>query len=208
MAGKEVVTIGGILLAAGGSSRLGRPKQLVEFEGTTLLRRAAEALSASGCRPAVAVLGAESESSVSQFEGLAVLPIVNHQWASGMSSSIVLGIAALLDAEPALSAVMITLCDQPFVTTEIISRFLLKYRSLSISDISRTSIIAARYNGVLGVPSLFSSPVFEELKQLTGDKGARSLIRNADPDTVKFIDVPEAALDIDSPEDLRRLSTY
>ena len=198
MAGREKLKVGGLLLAAGGSSRLGRPKQLVEFKGKTLLRHAAESMAASICDPVVAVLGAEAGRSATEIDGLQVAVCINENWHSGMSSSIRSGIEKLVAIEPMLDAVLISLCDQPFINTEMLNRFGEKFAE------GRQSVIAAKYNGVAGVPALFSRELFSELSRLEGDKGARDLIRSQ-RDLVT-IDLPEAAFDIDTPDDAAGLT--
>lgn len=190
--------VGGLLLAAGGSRRFGTPKQLLEFEGKTLLRRAAEALVETACEPVVVVLGAEIEKSKAEIEGLPVSLIVNNNWESGVSSSIRVGLQNLLLLEPGIDAVMITLCDQPLVNSEKIGRFIEEFER------SNAAIIAAKYDEILGVPALFSREMFDELSNLTGDKGARDLIRLTD--ATFTIDLPEAAFDIDTPDDSLHLS--
>ena len=82
----KVPQIGAILLAAGGSSRLGRPKQLLQYEGMTLLRRTSEMLAASVCDPIIIVLGAEHELMQKELEGLSSVICINSEWKSGMSS--------------------------------------------------------------------------------------------------------------------------
>ncbi len=191
------IKIGGILLAAGGSARMGLPKQLLEFEGNTLMRRAAESLAATDCDPKVVVLGAEAERCQAELGDLDLNIFINRDWEHGMSSSIKAGLRCLLDVEPAASAVIITLCDLPLVTAEVIERFIAEYRSV------RPNVIAAEYNGVCGVPALFSCDMFDEIFRLEGDKGARDLIRHAG--VVVRINVPEAAFDVDSPDDLIRV---
>lgn len=200
--------VGGMVLAAGGSSRLGHAKQLVEFKGKTLLRRSAEALHLSECSPAVAVLGADHKRTATELAGLRVTPVINLEWQTGISSSIIRGLNALLAADPDVSAVMITLCDQPFVTTDTINKFLVQYRSRLNSDVSQVSIVAARYDDVLGVPALFSSGLFGSLRDLRGDEGARRIIRDAAAWTIETIDVSEALIDVDSADDVRNLSHY
>ncbi|MEO7673460.1 MAG: nucleotidyltransferase family protein [Pyrinomonadaceae bacterium] len=197
MTESESVKIGGIVLAAGGSSRLGKPKQLLQLEGKTLLRRAAEAMSASMCDPAVVVLGAKSGGLADEIEGLRVIHCLNQDWRSGMGSSIRIGLAKLTEIEPGLDAVLISLCDQPFVTTEMLNRCGEKFAE------TKLPIVAAAYKGVTGVPALFSRELFGALSQLEGDKGARDLIRSR-PD-IATIDLPEAAFDIDTPEDAANL---
>lgn len=191
--------IGAILLAAGGSSRLGRPKQLLEFQGKTLLRHAAETLVKSNCDPIVVVLGAETVGSRAELSGLDVSICINDNWQTGMSSSIRSGISDLLKLEPDLDAVMITLCDQPKVTADKINLFVNAFLD------GRGPIVAAQYGETLGVPALFSRDLFAELLELDGDKGARDLIRKGT--YVASIDLDEAAFDIDTITDAEGLIT-
>lgn len=186
MTGSEV-KVGGILLAAGGSRRFGSPKQLFEFEGKTLLRRAAETLSASKCDPVVVVLGAETERSRTEIGDLSF--VVNKDWESGMSSSIRVGLEALVQTSPQIDAAMITLCDQPNITAEKLDLFIDEFEQ------SRSPIIAAEYDDVRGVPALFAKELFDQLLNLYGDKGARDLIRNSRD--VKSISLYVASFDID-----------
>ena len=201
MAGNKVLKIGGILLAAGGSSRMGKPKQFVELDGKTLLRRAAEATVDSICEPVVAVFGAEGERAEAELAGLPILFIRNEEWRSGMSSSIKAGLTHLLDVEPELDAVVITLCDQPFIDANTIDRLANRFTK------TRTSMVAARYAGVAGVPALFSKRMFEALSDLEGDKGARELIRDPNA-SIETIEIREAAVDIDTREDIDELSLH
>jgi molybdenum cofactor cytidylyltransferase len=198
MTGTEGLKIGAIILAAGGSSRLGQPKQFLEFEGKTLLRRAAEALVASNCNPVVAVLGAEKEKAESELAGLPVRIIENPEWRTGMSSSIKVGLKKLLSIDPGLDAVVITLCDQPFVSAETLGLITDKFAE------TNKRMVAARYEGVAAVPALFSREMFDALSKLSGDKGARDLLR--DPNAlIETVDIDKAAVDIDTPDDIHRL---
>ena len=201
MTGNENVRIGGILLAAGGSSRMATPKQFVKFEGETLLKRAALAIAASVCDPIIAVLGAEQRNAEIELEGTRVKSRFNREWKTGMSSSIKLGLTELMSIEPMIDAVLITLCDQPFVTTQALDRLTERFSQ------SRKEIVAARYEGVVGVPAIFSKEMFERLLSLDGDKGARGLIRDPDA-SVETVELKEAALDIDTFDDLDRLKKY
>lgn len=184
-------------MAAGGSSRLGQPKQLLKFKGKTLLLRAAEGMAASICDPVVIVLGAESEKAAAEIEGLSVVPYFNENWRSGMSSSIRSGLARLIKIEPELDAVLISLCDQPFITSEMLNRFGEKFAATD------AAIIAAEYSDITGVPALFSRELFGELSRLEGDKGARDLIR--DLTDIVVINLPEASFDVDAADDLKYL---
>ena len=194
MTANSKAKIGGLLLAAGGSSRLGQPKQLLEFEGKTLVRRAAETLVYSQCDPIVVVLGAEIEYSAIQIADLSVSSCINEKWQTGMSSSIISGLGSLLEIEPQLDAVVITLCDQPYVNSADIDKLITAFA------VSRSPIVAAKYGETTGVPALFSSKLFDDLFQLEGDKGARKLIQRHDHCVT--IHIEGAIFDIDTSHDL------
>jgi molybdenum cofactor cytidylyltransferase len=186
--------VAGLLLAAGGSSRLGRPKQLVEFEGKTLIRRAAEALIDAGCAPVIVVLGAELDGSTKALDGLAAEIVVNEDWANGMGSSIACGMRAVESHTSKPDALLLSLCDQPHVNAAHLRKFIDTFAT------TRSDVISAYYDDVAGVPALFSSSLFPSLCSLKGEKGAREIIRNS-PDAVT-IPLPEAAIDVDTDKDL------
>jgi len=192
--------VAGLLLAAGGSTRLGRPKQLVEFQGKTLIRRAAQALIDAGCSPVVAVLGAEVELSQREVEELGVEVVVNAAWASGMGSSIAFGMGPINSVDPQPDAVLISVCDQPFVTAEKLSPFIETF------DRSRVDVVAARYKDIAGVPALFSKTLFPRLLDLKGDNGAREIIRNS-PDAMT-IPLPDAGIDVDTVDDVAHITSH
>jgi molybdenum cofactor cytidylyltransferase len=192
------VSVGGLLLAAGGSTRFGRPKQLAEYQGITLLKRSAEAIVGSGCSTVVVVLGSHADESAAEIKNLHLHIAVNEEWETGMSSSIKSGLAKLLDLDPAIDAVLITLMDQPRITASHLARFLETFAA------SRPSVIAAKYSGITGVPALFSREIFDELFLLEADRGARSIIRGLEGSAT--IELAEAAVDIDVLSDLKRLT--
>ncbi|MEK7855640.1 MAG: NTP transferase domain-containing protein, partial [Acidobacteriota bacterium] len=103
------------------------------------------------------------------------------------------------EIEPEISGVLITLCDQPRISAKMLNQFSDRYTE------NNAAVVAAAYNGVAGVPALFSKQLFGELTALDGDKGARSLIRNR-PD-LSLIDLPEAEFDIDTPDDVKSLDS-
>jgi molybdenum cofactor cytidylyltransferase len=197
MTANNAAKIGGLLLAAGGSSRFGQPKQLVEFEGKTLIRRAAEALADSVCDPVVVVLGAEIEGCTEELAGLGLDICINYAWAEGMSSSLKAGLGMLQRIESELDAVVITLCDQPHVNTSLIDRLTEKFRAM------RVPVVAAEYAGTAGVPALFSRDKFGGLMNLKGDKGAREIIRGESRRAKVAFDA--AAIDVDRRADLDKL---
>jgi molybdenum cofactor cytidylyltransferase len=196
MTGNETAQIGGLLLAAGGSRRFGSPKQLLQFHGKSLLRRAAETLVKSQCDPVIVVLGAEFEKSNAEIFDLPLGIVVNEDWRSGMSSSIRTGLRELLRVEPNLAATVITLCDQPHITAEHIDLLIKEHKQTG------AAVVAAEYGGTTGVPALFSASLFNDLLALRGDQGARHLIRDGDDATTIKLD--EAAFDIDTRDDLNR----
>jgi molybdenum cofactor cytidylyltransferase len=186
-----------LLLAAGGSSRLGRPKQLVEWDGKPLIKRASEALLGADCYPVMVVLCPSADAMRAALDGLALNIVENPEWEKGQSSSIRTGMDSLLAIEPLLEAVLIALADQPTVSAKHLRCFIEHYSS------APAPIIAAEYGGFLGVPALFDRSHFPALAELVGDKGARELIRNEAG--IISIALPEASVDIDTIADLANL---
>ncbi len=183
-----------IMLAAGASTRLGRPKQLVEYQGETLLRRAARLALAAGADPVIAVVGAEAQACRDALLDLAVAVVPNPQYAEGMGSSLRFGMAALADFAPTAGRVLLLVCDQPLLRPEHLRALLA----------APGSIAAAQYGNRLGVPAVFSREHFPALAAAAGDRGARELLRSL---IVTPVPMPEAAVDIDRPEDLGALGT-
>ena len=188
-------SIGIIVLAAGASGRMKEPKQLLEFDGKTLLRRAVETAVQSIYEPVIVVLGAHFEKMKTEIEDLPIEICFNEDWQSGLSSSIKTGIENLLQIAPDIAACVITLADQPFVTANHLNLFAEKFFQ------TNSSIIAAEYNETLGVPALFSREIFDDLSELSGDKGAKTVIEKHQ-DKLSTVNLPEAAFDIDTPQDL------
>jgi molybdenum cofactor cytidylyltransferase len=187
-----------IVLAAGGSTRLGRPKQLLEFRGKTLLRHAVDA-AIGACAIAVVVTSPELQEAITPaLTGVDADVVLNPDWQSGMSSSIRVGITRANELQPDLAAVIIALCDQPLVTSDTLLRLINRYQE------TNQPIVASEYNDTVGVPALFDSSMFSELLALAGDKGAKSLILKYAADVARVL-APEAAVDIDSPADLNAL---
>lgn len=182
--------IAAILLAAGGSVRLGRPKQLLTFRGETLLRHAARVAVGSGCDETCVVLGASCDRMRPEVEGLGVQVVLNPDWASGMGSSIKVGLEAALRDPHMLEGVLILLADQPLIRPSQLCRMISLFRS------SGSTIVVAHYEGHPGPPALFGSALFPELLSLEAGQGARGLLDGRQEDTL-FFDLPEAGVDVD-----------
>jgi molybdenum cofactor cytidylyltransferase len=183
--------VGVIILAAGESSRLGEPKQLVRFRGKTLIENAYETAAAVCSRVAI-VLGANAEAVRSVVPKGAIV-VENENWSEGMAASIRAGLKAI---ERESSVVILMSCDQPLVSPALLLRLL-----------SVPGVAAAEYEGTLGIPATFSRMYFPLLHTLKGAEGAKKVLLKYEPDVRRF-PAPEAAFDIDTPEDLRRLQTF
>jgi len=192
--------IGAVVLAAGASTRMGMPKQLLEFCGQSLVRRAASVALEAGCLPVVVVTGANAAASRESLRGLDVWEAENQQWQSGMSSSVRIGIEAIITMNPETVAVVMMSCDQPLVTRDIIVGLVRAHRE------TNCSIVASRYGGSYGVPALFGKAHFAELETLEGAAGAKQVIQKYLP-KVQLLPFPEGEIDIDTPDDLARLQS-
>ncbi len=185
-----------LVLAAGGSSRFGSPKQLVRLEGRPLLHSAvARAVEVAGGAVTV-VLGAHATELSALLRHSPATVIVNRDWTEGISSSIRIGIGRLPGS---CEGVLIMLADQAAVTASDLKRLESAWRRQPLH------IVAAQYGSTTGVPAIFPRTSFAQLLELRGDRGAQQLIRR-DPDRVVRVPMPSAALDIDTPEDLLSVS--
>ena len=191
--------VGAVILAAGSSSRMGRPKQTLHFQGESLIRRAALAALGAGCRPVVVVTGANAELMKSELDGLDVFEVLNALWQTGMASSLRVGIKGVVDADANANAAVIMLCDQPHVTADVISDIIAAHRTTG------RNIVASTYGGSFGVPALFSREFFAELEQLEGAAGAKQVIhRHAS--LAHFLPFKYGDVDVDTPGDFSRLT--
>ena len=193
----EDLQCGAVVLAAGGSSRLGEPKQLVRWNGETLLARTVRLAREAGCAPIVVVLGYQAERVQAVLATADVQIVVNTEWASGMASSLRAGAAAWSAQSATGSSVLLMVCDQPRVEAEHLRTLLLRHSKES------RKITAAAYAGRLGVPAIFARSMLDELMAATGDSGARAVIERHRSEAAT-LEMPEAEFDIDSPDDLSR----
>jgi molybdenum cofactor cytidylyltransferase len=188
--------VAAIVLAAGASTRLGKPKQLIEIEGESLLRRTVRLAAEAGCAPVFVVLGFEAERMRAELEGLGATAVVNDLWAEGMGSSLVRGMEAVCATSPA--GVLVLVCDQPNLTLDHLQRLIAE------QDTDERRITASAYRDRSGVPAVFGREFFGELLTIEGDRGAREVIGRYG-EQVRAIVWPEGELDVDRPEDLGAL---
>lgn len=192
------MSTGIVILAAGESARMGEPKQLLPYRGTTLLQHSINtALSVQGAT-VVVVLGAHAAQIRAELDDPRVLVTVNPDWADGMGSSLRTGLRALLGAQPDVSAAIFLLCDQPRVSTITLDNL------VSTHERTGFAIVASEYDGILGVPALFAREMFQQLLALRGSEGARQIIRGHRDEAIG-VTFQDGAVDIDTPADYAQL---
>ena len=191
-------TYGIIVLAAGGSSRLGRPKQLLKIGNKTLLDISVEAALNSIADHVIVIIGHQAELIHSKFQQSNVQFIENSDWRLGMASSIRVGLDVMTARMNNLEGVICMVCDQPFISSTELSDL------ISVHEKSQKPIVASRYKDTNGVPAFFHKSFFDQLNSLEGDIGARRIIA-ANPDELALIDFPKGYVDIDTEEDYQKL---
>ena len=190
--------IGLILLAAGESSRLGRPKQLLLFNGKTFLQHTIQVAKASNAQQIIVVLGAHADSIEKETEGIDVRIVKNSEWEEGMASSIRCGVKAFTEITSEAQGVILMVCDQPFVTASLLNELINAHQTTG------KSIVACSYENTFGPPALFHRSLFEELLQLKGDVGARGIVRQHTED-VEVIPFPKGIYDVDTETDYEKI---
>jgi molybdenum cofactor cytidylyltransferase len=186
-----------VILAAGASSRMGQPKQLLKFRGTTLLRRAIDTALAAGADQVIVVLGHAADRLLREVEETSATVVLNDQWAEGVSTSLRGGLAAV---GPDTRGVFIYPADMPLVTAEAL-RELARRQQVSGRPAAMTET-----GGVRGVPVFITRSLFPALMIQEGDVGGAQYLR-AHPESVEAVhfDDPDLVRDVDRPEDYARL---
>jgi molybdenum cofactor cytidylyltransferase len=192
------MSVGAVILAAGSSSRMGRPKQTLQYQGLSLLRRATLAALDATCRPVVVVTGAHAELSRPELDQLEVLEAFNPDWETGMGSSVRTGIERLVSSDAEVAAVVLLLCDQPHVNANVVSSLIAAHHTTG------KPVIASAYGESFGVPALFSRTLFTELMELSGSPGAKEIIKRHASET-HFLPFAQGEVDVDTPDDFSRL---
>jgi molybdenum cofactor cytidylyltransferase len=186
-----------VILAAGGSSRMGQPKQLLKFRGTSLLRRAIETALAVPADQVIVVLGHAAEQLMAECEATSATVVLNDQWQEGVSTSLRGGLAAVASEA---RGVFIYPADMPLVTPQALRE--LAHRQ----QISGRPAAMTEAGGVRGVPVFITRSLFPALMIQEGDVGGAQYLRGH-PEAVEAVhfDDPDLVRDVDRPEDYARL---
>lgn len=177
-----------LVLAAGNSSRLGQPKQLLIYQGETLLHRAVRTALAAGCAPVIVVTGALDVVLRQAMADLPCQAVHSTDWAAGMGVSIRAGLACLA-AGP---AVLVMSCDQPLVKAEALQQLIHQQQA------SGAPAAAATYAGTFGIPAVFAPAAVADLRGLRPEQGAKPLLASYGPALI-LVPMPDAAFDVDTP---------
>jgi molybdenum cofactor cytidylyltransferase len=185
-----------LVLAAGASTRLGSPKQLARVRGRPALQSVAATAVAVAGQGVTVVVGSHAAEVMPMLARTGAATVINRRWEEGLGASIRAGVAAL---PPACEAVMLLLGDQVAVTVDDLKRLAAAWKG------QESVIAAALYQRSPGVPAIFPRWCFQELLRIKGDQGAKQLLlRHAS--RVVHVPMPNAVIDIDTPEDLARLN--
>ena len=185
-----------VVLAAGASTRLGTPKQLLPYNGTTFIRRTIETSLLAQADSVHVVFGYEAKKMKLEITDLQVVIVVNPHWQNGISTSIRSGIQSLGSD---IDAAIIVLCDQPKLSTDILNKLISTYTS------TRAPIVTCTYAGTVGVPTLYDRCLFPELVSLEGDRGAKGIIERYSATRVE-INFPGGEIDLDTVDDQKHVS--
>lgn len=197
------MSIAAILLAAGGSTRMGQLKQLLPYRGGTLVSHAARTLLASRCRPIVVVVGCEAARVRGALDQLDVTLVENPIWRAGIGSSIAAGVAHVSKHCPEAIGALIVPCDQPNVSAKLLDALVEAHESC---DHPRPQAVACGYgdgsSSSFGVPALFDRALFEKLVAIDPRHGAKAVLAEHRP---AIVNDPSAAFDVDSPQDYAQI---
>lgn len=187
-----------LLLAAGSSSRMGQPKQLLPWGSQTLIEHQIQTLLQTG-NPVNVVLGSSSNLIIPVIEKYSLDIFINADWESGMGSSISLGISQIIQKFPDANGVLITLLDQPLITTSYIEKMLGAYQ-----PDSQQILVSRSASGWTGVPVLFDQCYLKELTELSNDEGAKKITKRHEKNVI-LLDGGEILEDMDTPETYQQL---
>lgn len=183
-----------VILAGGASTRLGRPKQLLQYRGKTLLNHAVNEAINAKADAVVVILGKNADLFEGEIDNQEVSVVINKNWKEGMASSVRLGLDTLLKSKPYIDAVILMVCDQPHISSSVLNELITKQQKTT------KQIVTCNYGESIGPPALFHKKYFRDLAKLNGDVGARNIIEQNMHD-VAMILFPEGNIDIDTEAD-------
>lgn len=177
---------------------MGRPKQLLTYQGKSLLEHTIDTASETDANPVIVVLGANAGLIEKEIDEKKIHIVENKEWKEGMASSVRCGIATLLQIAPAADATIIMVCDQPFVSSSLLHELITEQKNTG------QPIVTSQYKEAIGPPALFHKSVFYELMKLKGDAGARKIIEQRSNDVVTVF-FRKGDIDIDTEADYKSL---
>jgi len=193
-----VNSCGIIILAAGASTRLGKPKQLLQHRGKTLLAHAINEAVNSNADAVVVTLGKDANLFKKEIDERKIRVAINSSWEEGMASSLRLGLDTLLNDKPYIDAVIFMVCDQPHISSSVLNEL------ITTQQKTTKQIVTCNYGDSMGPPALLHKKYFEGLMKLSGDAGARKIIQKNMNDVATIL-FPEGNIDIDTEEDYEKL---
>jgi len=192
-----VKQVAAVILAAGGSTRFGQSKQLLDWGGISLLAHVADVALAAGLSPVIIVLGCQAEAARKALGARPVQSVMNWRWAEGLSTSVQIGLAPL---PPETEAAIFLQCDQPLVTANLLRALVARFEE------TNAPIVHPTHAGQRSPPVLFARRLFPELAAVSGDEGGRAVIaRHTDEVVTVEVPDPDTLSDIDTPTDYERL---
>ncbi|MBS1555521.1 MAG: NTP transferase domain-containing protein [Bacteroidetes bacterium] len=188
-----------LILAAGSSSRLGQSKQLLQYQGQSLLQRTAS-IACAISQHVVVVLGSNFDNHAKEIANRSAHVVNNQDWQKGMGCSLKVGVKEILSRWPTTKAITVLVCDQPRLTEQHLKLL------IECAANNAQAIACSSYGSTLGVPALFKKEMFTFLQQTGDNEGAKKLIQQH-PEQVVSIPFDGGEIDIDTPEDLNKLDT-
>lgn len=178
---------------------MGRPKQLLPYNGKSLLEHTVDTANDSVADPVIVVLGANAELLEKEIDEKKVHIVENKEWKEGMASSVRCGITTLLHIAPSADSAIIMVCDQPFVSSSLLNELIAEQKNTA------KPIVTSQYAKTIGPPALFHKNIFPELMKLRGDAGARRIIEQRSNDVASVL-FKKGDIDIDTEADYKSLS--
>jgi len=187
-----------IILAAGNSSRMGTPKQLLDYKGKTLLQTVIDEALTANNTPLTVVLGANAEEILAKHQNNQVNFVINKDWESGMASGIVAGLSSVIEKNDKTQSIIIAVADQVFIKMSTFNNLIEKHHKTG------KNMIASGYAGTIGTPVLFGKVYFDALLSLKGTEGAKKLLKQY-PQDVETVVFEGGETDIDTETDYNNL---